>query len=56
MNLIMNLVSITIFIRYIIFIFQLPLGLTPRFASRLTPHEAKGKRLETRFRFFKPCL
>ncbi|MFS7960101.1 hypothetical protein Hanom_Chr08g00699001 [Helianthus anomalus] len=28
--------------------------LTPRPASRLTPREAKGKRLDTRFSLFKP--
>ncbi|MFS7959387.1 hypothetical protein Hanom_Chr08g00690471 [Helianthus anomalus] len=28
--------------------------LTPRPASRLTPREAKGKRLNTRFSLFKP--
>ncbi|MFS7954171.1 hypothetical protein Hanom_Chr07g00627161 [Helianthus anomalus] len=57
MNLMMNLVSIIIFIWYTIFIFILifRLGLTPRFATRLTPPEAKGKRLKTRFRSFKPC-
>ncbi|MFS7974475.1 hypothetical protein Hanom_Chr09g00869231 [Helianthus anomalus] len=31
------------------------LRLTPRPASRLTPREAKGKRLDTRFSLFKPC-
>ncbi|KAF5756149.1 hypothetical protein HanXRQr2_Chr17g0811221 [Helianthus annuus] len=30
--------------------------LTPRPASRLTPREAKGKRLDTRFSLFKPCV
>ncbi|MFS7957229.1 hypothetical protein Hanom_Chr07g00663901 [Helianthus anomalus] len=54
--LMMNLVSIIIFIRYIIFIFifYFCLGLTPWFASRLTPPEVKGKRLKTRFHLFKP--
>ncbi|KAJ0443079.1 hypothetical protein HanRHA438_Chr16g0763421 [Helianthus annuus] len=32
------------------------LWLTPRPASRLTPREARGKRLDTRFRLFKPCI
>ncbi|MFS7915886.1 hypothetical protein Hanom_Chr02g00170621 [Helianthus anomalus] len=40
---------------YIYFIFfNNVLRLTPRPASRLTPHEAKGKRLDIRFRLFKP--
>ncbi|MFS8018723.1 hypothetical protein Hanom_Chr15g01395361 [Helianthus anomalus] len=41
---------------YIFFyFFNNVLRLTPRPASRITPCEAKGKRLDTRFRLFKPC-
>ncbi|MFS8006620.1 hypothetical protein Hanom_Chr14g01251341 [Helianthus anomalus] len=40
---------------YIFFyFFNNVLRLTPRPALRLTPREAKGKRLDTRFRLFKP--
>ncbi|MFS8003313.1 hypothetical protein Hanom_Chr13g01212541 [Helianthus anomalus] len=39
---------------YIFYFFNNVLRLTPRPASRLTPHEAKGKRLDIRFRLFKP--
>ncbi|MFS7946828.1 hypothetical protein Hanom_Chr06g00540911 [Helianthus anomalus] len=44
--------------RYIDFFnfFNNVLRLTPRPASRLTPREAKGKRLDTRFRLFKPWM
>ncbi|MFS7929187.1 hypothetical protein Hanom_Chr04g00329521 [Helianthus anomalus] len=51
MNLMMKLVSIIIFIIYII----LYLVINTASALRLvSPREAKGKRLETRFRSFKP--
>ncbi|MFS7973979.1 hypothetical protein Hanom_Chr09g00863041 [Helianthus anomalus] len=50
MNLMMNLYYYFNKIYNIYIYFLTP----PRFASRLTPFEAKGKRLETRFRFFKP--
>ncbi|MFS7914334.1 hypothetical protein Hanom_Chr02g00152181 [Helianthus anomalus] len=43
-----------IYIFFLIFLIMFP-RLTPQPASRLTPREAKGKRLDTRFRLFKPC-
>ncbi|MFS7905399.1 hypothetical protein Hanom_Chr01g00047201 [Helianthus anomalus] len=40
---------------YFLIVFNNVLRLTPRPASRLTLREAKGKRLDIRFRLFKPC-
>ncbi|MFS8020054.1 hypothetical protein Hanom_Chr15g01411061 [Helianthus anomalus] len=52
----MRYIYIYIYIYILFNFFNNILRLTPRPASRLTSREAKGKRLDTRFRLFIPCI